>query len=175
MKRQKKLRGERRRIRNIRKDIAELSRELPTPRSTSSTYKGYDAYHFRMYEMVGEFELLPRRKKREFLQDIINFVSDLHNLKTEKESEYRVKCFFFLPNMEYIVVSICYTKAGLNDFYRGLHHSGRFKKEMIQIEDPNYLQREWQINVPSYLEVNGYHCNFKARENETMWFIGNLS
>ncbi|WP_129688250.1 DUF3916 domain-containing protein [Gottfriedia acidiceleris] len=175
MTRQKKLRGERRRIRNLKREIAELSKKLPTPRSTSSTYKGYDAFHFRMFELIGEFDLIPRRKKRDFLQEIINLVSNLHNLKTAKESEYRVKCFFFLPHMEYIVVSIGYTKAGLDDFYRGLYYNGRFKKEMIPIVDPNYLQREWQINVPPYLEVKGYHCNFKARENETMWLIGNLS
>ncbi len=175
MTRQKKLRGERRRIRNLKREINELSKILPTPRSTSTIYKGYDAFHFRMFELIGEFDLIPRRKKRDFLQEIINSVSNLHNLKTVKEREYRVMCFFFLPNMEYILVSIFYTKAGLDDFYRGLYHGGRFEKEMIPIIDPNYLQSEWQINVPSYLEVKGYHCNIGERENETMWLIGNLS
>ncbi|WP_088011334.1 DUF3916 domain-containing protein [Gottfriedia acidiceleris] len=175
MTRQKKLRGERRRIRNLKKELVELSKKLTTPRSTSSTYKGYDAFNFRMFELIGDFDLIPRRKKRDFLQEIINSISKLHNLKTAKENEYRIMCSFFLPHMEYIIVSIFYTKAGLDDFYRGLYHSGRFEKEMIPIVDPNFLQTEWQINVPSYLEVKGYHCNIKARENETMWLIGDLS
>lgn len=174
MLREKKVRGKTRKFRNFRNNIEEWSQSLPVPPDLSPSYLGCKSYSFDMYEDFGDFSNFPKSQKREFLQMIINFVKALHDLKTEKEKEYRIICFLPLPNIYRILVMIGYTRAGLESFYAGLNHNGEFNKE-FSLSNAQYLQNEWSLHIPDGLEVKGFEGNDGSFERDSIWFVGNVT
>ncbi|MFD0050217.1 DUF3916 domain-containing protein [Actinomycetes bacterium NPDC127524] len=172
--RNKKVRGKRRMYRNFRNIIAEWSQSLPTPPDLSPTYLGYKASDFDMYEEFKGYENFSKAQKRELAQMIINFVKDLHDLKTEKEKEYRIICFLPFPDLSRMNVLIGYTKAGLHSFYAGLNHDGQFAKDFEPSTKVKFLQDEWGLHIPEGLEVKGFEGRTKFFEGESVWFVGNV-
>ncbi|MDQ6600713.1 DUF3916 domain-containing protein [Bacillus salipaludis] len=176
MVRKKKIRGKRRKFRNIRNKIAVWSQSLPAPPDQSPTYLGYRAYSFNIAKDFGDFNKFPKANKREFLQMIINFVKDLHDLKTDKEKEYRIIAYFPMPDLPYVVVMIGYTKAGLDSFYAGLNHNGKFSEYFTPTANTQFLEKDWGLYIPEGLEVKGFEGDSEEyfEGSSSIWFVGNV-
>ncbi|EPD50292.1 hypothetical protein HMPREF1210_02863 [Paenisporosarcina sp. HGH0030] len=174
--REKKVRGKTRKFRNFRNNIEEWSQTLPVPPDLSPSYLGCRSYSFDdIYEDFGDYSKFPKSQKREFLQMIINFVKALHDLKTEKEKEYRIICFLPIPDLYRVLVMVGYTQAGLESFYAGLNHNGEFNKVFSPSTNVQYLQNEWGLHIPDGLEVKGFEGNDESFERDSIWFIGNVN
>ncbi|KZZ84320.1 DUF3916 domain-containing protein [Bacillus sp. SJS] len=173
MLRKKKVRGKRRMYRNFMNEIEEWSHSLPTPNDLSPTYLGCRALSFDMDEAFNGYENFSKNEKRKLAQRIINGGKELHDLKTEKEKEYRILCYLSFPHLDHMNISIGYTKAGLDSFYAGLNHNGQLEKDYEPSDDPSFLQDEWGLQIPEGLEVKG----FVGRRliDGSMWFVGNVN
>lgn len=175
MAREKKIRGKRRKLSIIKNKITEWSQSLPVPPDSSPQYLGCRTYSFDMYEDFGDLSKYPKARKREFLQMIINFVKVLHDLKTEKEKEYRITCLLEIPDLYRVLVMVGYNKAGLDSFYAGLNHTGEFARDFTPSTNVQFLHNEWGLQIPEELEVKGFKRNNSYYEGDSIWFVGDVN
>jgi hypothetical protein len=175
MVREKKIRGKRRKFRNVRNNITEWSQSLPVPPDSSPQYLGCRTFSFDMYEDFGDLSRYPKAQKREILQMIINFVKVLHDLKTENEKEYRIICVLTIPDLYRVPVMVGYNKAGLDSFYAGLNNNGEFARQFTPSTNVQFLHNEWGLQIPEELEVKGFKRNNSYYEEDSIWFVGNVN
>ncbi len=172
MSREKKYRNMKRKLQNMKNDIDEWTRSLPVPPDKSPNYLGYRAYSFSLDDNNYDENMLIEYKK-EIMKQVIGFVRRLRNKKSVHEKEYRIYCYFTLPDLFYSEVMISYTKAGLNSFYEGLNHDGDFLKNYSVTKNSQFLQKEWGLQIPSELKVRGYD-GVGEHKGYSFWLIGDI-
>ncbi|MQR94620.1 hypothetical protein [Fictibacillus phosphorivorans] len=94
----KKYREMKRKLQNMKNDIVEWAQSLPVPPDKSPNYLGYRAYSFSLDDNNYAENLLIEYKK-EIMKQVIGFVRRLRNKKSVHEKEYRIYCYFTLPDL----------------------------------------------------------------------------
>ncbi|GGI11691.1 DUF3916 domain-containing protein [Gottfriedia solisilvae] len=173
----KKIRGLKRRFRNLNRYILEREEVLPIPPNDSSTYRGYRSYVFDFGRDFPGFHRYPERIKKRVYQSLIDFTYNLNQLKGDSEKEYRIFCCLTTPDIDYAAVSILFTRSGMESFYDGLLGRRNLNPDQYQLTtNREVLCHELDVWIPNELDVKGIIREDEDGElqGKQIWLIGSF-
>ena len=166
--RNKKIRGLRRKSKNMIKRIEEETKEFP-----SDFYNGYWHLHLPVAQSFIDSEKTPFGIKRLCVQTLLKAAKHLIGIKPHTDEKYRV------------VVSIDPSKlfhAQIIIFHGATHFEGFFDRnnefqKWIPLTEERDFEREWKLITPPNISVKGIREEIADEDveyNTDIWFVGEL-
>ena len=168
---QKKVRGLKRRYKEIEDMIIEQTEIVPDPSECSL---GYWHLHLPWGQDYIMSRKTPNKFRRALLQLLINRVNHLIKLKSEKQMGYQIYAIITFPNLFYSKIVVLPDSSWFDGFFE------RESKEQkwIPLDDNRNISKEWNVVIPSELKVRGFKeiifdddFNYESE----LWFIGEVS
>ena len=167
----KKLRGLKRRYKTLITDFNEMTETMPNPNEKSL---GYWHLHLPFSQEYIDSKKTPNKLRRDIMQMLINRVDYLKNIKTKEQSDYRIYSIISLPNLFDSQIVVLPDKSWFDGFFE----RDSDEQKWITLDKHRNLIEEWNLILPSALEVRGYkeiisedNYNYEGE----IWFIGELS
>ena len=164
----KKVRGLRRKTKNMIKRIEEETNKFP-----SDFYNGYWHLHLPVAQSFIDSEKTPFGIKRLCVQTLLKAAKHLIGIKPYTDEKYRV------------VVSIDTSKlfnAQIIIFHGDTHFEGFFDRnnefqKWIPLTEERDFEREWKLIIPPNIGVKGIREEIADADGEyqrDIWFVGEL-
>jgi hypothetical protein len=167
----KKVRGLRRRKKNLINSFNEMTEQLPNP---SNYGLGYWHLHLPFDQRYIDTIKAPNKLRREIMQILINRVSYLRNLKTPSQDQYRIYTVISLPNLFDSQIAVIPDRGWFNGFFE----RDSQEQKWLPLNLERDLINEWKLNLPPDLEVKGFKEIITDEDyyyEGEIWFIGELS
>lgn len=164
----KKVRGLRRRKKNLINTLHEMTEQLPNP---SDYGLGYWHLHLPFDQGFINSNKAPNKLRKEIMQILINRVSHLKNLKTPSQEQYRIYTVISLPNLFDSQIAVIPDRSWFNGFFE---RDGQEQK-WLPLNSYRDLIKEWKLNLPPGLEVKGFKEIISDEDyyyEGEIWFIG---
>jgi hypothetical protein len=166
----KKVRGLRRRKRNLINTLNEMTEQLPNP---SNYGLGYWHLHLPFDQGYIVSNKAPNNLRREIMQILINRVSHLKNLKKPSQDQYRVYTVVSLPNLFDSQIAVIPDRSWFDGFFE----RDSQEQKWLPLNQQRDLIKEWKLNLPPDLEVIGFQEIISDEDYNyegEIWFIGEL-
>ena len=166
--RNKKVRGLRRKTKNMINRIEEETKEFP-----SDFYNGYWHLHLPVAQSFIDTEKTPFGIKRLCVQTLLKAAKHLIGIKPHTDEKYRV------------VVAIEPSKlfnAQIIVFHGDIHFEGFFDRnnefqKWIPLAKERDFESEWKLNIPPNMNIKGIReeiADEDGKYKRDMWFVGEL-
>ena len=166
--RNKKVRGLRRKTKDMIKRIEEETNEFP-----SDFYNGYWHLHLPVAQSFIDSEKTPFGIKRLCVQTLLKAAKHLIGIKPHTDEKYRVVVSIDTSNL---------FNAQLIVFHGDTHFEGFFDRnnefqKWIPLTEERDFEREWKLNIPQNMIVKGIReeiCDEDGEYKREIWFVGEL-
>ncbi|MGE7765936.1 DUF3916 domain-containing protein [Peribacillus sp. NPDC096540] len=167
--RNKKLRGLKRKTRNMIKRIGEETTDFP-----SDFYKGYWHLHLPVDQGFIDSDRTPFGIKRICVQTLLDRAEHLIEIKPNTPDKCRVVVSIDFPALfDSQIIVFC----GNSHFEGFFERNDEFQKWIPLSEEGNF-ENEWRINISENMNVLGFKEEINDEDGEVykkdIWFIGEL-
>lgn len=167
--RNKKVRGLKRKTRNMIKRIEEETICFP-----SDFYNGYWHLHLPVSQAFIDSERTPFGIKQLCIQTLINRAKHLIETKPNNPVKYRVVVFIDSSTLfDSQIIVFCG-----NSHFEGFFDRNDGYQKWIPLTEERNIESEWKINVPINMNVLGFKEEIKDEDEKIytrdIWFIGEL-
>jgi hypothetical protein len=167
----KKLRGLRRRKKNLINTLNEMTEQLP---NTSDYGLGYWHLHLPFEQGYINSNKAPNKLRKEIMQVLINRVSHLKTLKTPSKEQNRIYTVISLPNLFDSQIAVIPHRSWFNGFFE----RDGYEQKWLPLDSYRDLIKEWKLNLPTGLEVKGFKEIISDGDyyyEGEIWFIGEIN
>jgi hypothetical protein len=167
--RNKKLRGLRRKTRNMIKRIWEETSDFPL-----DFYNGYWHFHLPAAQDFIDSDRTPFGIKRVCVQTLLERAKHLIEIKPHNPEKYRVVVYI---SFQALFDSQIIVFAGDSHFRGFFNRNDEFQKWIPLSKERNF-ESDWRINIPKDMNALGFKEEITDEDGETfkrdIWFIGEL-
>lgn len=165
----KKLRGLKRKTRNMIKRIWEETSDFPL-----DFYNGYCHLHLPVAQGFIDSDRTPFGIKRLCVQTLLERAKHLIEIKPNTPDRYRVVVYI---SFQALFDSQIIVFAGDSHFEGFFNRNDEFQKRIPLPEERNF-ESDWRINIPKDMNVLGFKEEITDEDEEIykrdIWFIGEL-
>lgn len=167
--RNKKLRGLKRKTRNMIKRIWEETSDFPL-----EFYNGYWHLHLPVEQSFIDSNSTPSGIKRLCVQTLLERAKNLIEIKPNTRKKYRVVVYI---SFQALFDSQIIVFAGDSHYERFFNRNDEFQK-WIPLSEKRNFENDWRINIPKDMNVLGFKEEIIDEDGEIykrdIWFIGEL-
>ncbi|MFP7486284.1 DUF3916 domain-containing protein [Priestia filamentosa] len=166
--RDKKLRGIKRKTKNMVKNIEEHTVEFPL-----DFHNGYWHMHLPVAQDFIDSATTPNKIKRFCIQTLVERANHLINLKPNNKDIYRVVVAVNFPELWSSQIIVFKNE----DYFSGFFDRYNIYQTWLHLPEERSIQREWGLTIPSNMQILGFkeliNDEDYSYEGE-IWFIGEL-
>jgi len=167
--RDKKVRGLKRKLRNMVKRINEETNDFPL-----DFYNGY--WHLHLPDAQGfiDSHKTPCGIKRLCVQTLLERTKHLIEFKPTTHEKYRVVLYISNEGLFYSQIIVF---AG-DTYFKGFFNRNDEFQKWIPLSKEKSFESEWRINIPKDMNVIGFKEEITYEDgeiyNKELWFIGEI-
>jgi hypothetical protein len=166
----KKVRGVKRKLNYMIKQIEESTSEFPT-----HFYNGYWHLHLPVAQDFIDSSKTPKKVKRFCIQTLLNRAEQLIPLKPKDKEQYRVVVAINSPGLWASQIIVFKGDAHFKNFF---NRNDEFQK-WLPLADTRNIHLEWGLSVPEDLLILGFKEIITEEDDYhyegEIWFIGELT
>ncbi|GAK53426.1 hypothetical protein U14_04691 [Candidatus Moduliflexus flocculans] len=165
----KKVRGKRRKTRNMISGISHESQYFPDEQFVS----GYWHMHLPIQRSFIDSERIPVKIRRICMQTLIDRTQYLISIKPPVNYKIRVVTVINLPKLWYSEIIV---------FFGDTHFQGFFDRDTayqqwIPLERKRDIAKQWHLHVPTDFNIQGYKeiiIDEDVTSESELWFLGEI-